>query len=280
MLHCSSDSLATMFLRKAGPIRAAMLVGLAFVGAPACASAPAVPVTAVAPARPAVELLDARGHPVALDSLRAPTTVVAFWASYCGACMAELPAVAQLAEQYRDDPRVAVIVISADAREQHDRARAVLADVAPAITGHFVNSERDLYPLMPRRPDGTPVVSLPMTLVIDAAGTWHYTYGGGKTESDYLAQHRKLIASAQAGKLVAATDPPQKSVALEIRPQARGYRFKVIRAPEDNTKVVETILEVMKGFGYPAHAIADARGEIERGLLAGRVEFVFEHPAG
>jgi hypothetical protein len=185
-----------------------------------------------------------------------------------------------LAEEYRHDPSVAVIVISADSHQHHERARAVLADIAPDLASYYVVRESDIYPLLPRRPSGTPVVSLPMTLVIDAKGTWHYTYGGAGTDEHYVAEHRKLVDAAQTGTLEEATDPPPKTVAIEIRPSGgTGYQFKVVRAPKDTSKIVEALLGVMKdALGYPEQSLESARIEIERGLLAGRIEFAFELP--
>ena len=226
-----------------------------------------------------VEVLGDDMQPIPIQSLFAETTIIAFWASYCSACASELPAVKGLMDLYRDDPSVAVLLVSADSVEGHDRARALVAEV-PELKSYLVTEQRDLFPLMPKRPTGVRVVSLPMSLIIDATGTWHYRYGGG-THEGYIEAHRELVGAAQSGRLVAATDPPPKSVAIEVRPDpdTGGYRLSVVRAPDDNQVVAEELLGVMENMlGYSAEALDEAKPQVERGLQGGQAEFAFGPP--
>ena len=46
---------------------------------------------------------------------------VDLWATWCGGCLAEMPAFGQLVEKYKDDPRIDFISISMDSAKDHDK---------------------------------------------------------------------------------------------------------------------------------------------------------------
>lgn len=260
-----------------------VLLGLAIVALGCRRQDKAPPQPPVVEATPAasigVSVLDSDGNTTSIDALRAETTVIVLWASYCPTCKRELPAVHRLAELYRDDPDVAIIVLSTDSQEQHARARAMLAATTPQLESFYVARERDMYPLAPRRPDGTPVLSLPMTLVIDANDTWHYTYGGGTTEDGFVAKHRTLIEESRNGTLVAATKPPPRSVMIQIENEGERFRFTILRAPEDETEIIKQLFATMHDvYGYSQESLDAIRPVIEQGLQRDEVEFVFDRP--
>ncbi len=77
------------------------------------------------PAEPAVQALwsqrwpDPAGQPIALDALRGQVTVVNFWATWCGPCVEEMPALSTLHQQLNQQgPRVAFIGVAIDRAEQ------------------------------------------------------------------------------------------------------------------------------------------------------------------
>lgn len=65
---------------------------------------------------PAVDFTcrDLDGNPVQLSSLKGKLIYVDFWATWCGPCMREMPALDALKEKYKDDPGVAFVSVSID----------------------------------------------------------------------------------------------------------------------------------------------------------------------
>jgi len=84
------------------------------------------------------------------------------WASYCGPCIAEMGYLAQVNE--RSGSRL--ICVSVDAAAQQDKARGILNQRAPGVTGFYlVNGETGLEELLDL--DRLPI---PTTLIINAKG--------------------------------------------------------------------------------------------------------------
>ena len=63
------------------------------------------------------DILDLQGHPVPFSSFKGKTTVLNFWATWCGPCMAEAPSLDQLARKMRGLP-VAFVCVSFDKTSQ------------------------------------------------------------------------------------------------------------------------------------------------------------------
>jgi thiol-disulfide isomerase/thioredoxin len=63
---------------------------------------------------PAFRALTLDGKPVKLADLRGKFVVLDFWATWCPACIADMPKIAKLHETYKNDPKVAVVGISLD----------------------------------------------------------------------------------------------------------------------------------------------------------------------
>src|SRR3546814_16163237 len=72
---------------------------------------------------PALRLADLDGHMHALDEYRGRRLLINFWASWCGPCLQEMPA---LDEAQRTFAYNGVIVLGI-ALDQHDPVRAFLA---------------------------------------------------------------------------------------------------------------------------------------------------------
>ncbi len=68
-------------------------------------------------------LVNLNGEKVSLAQLRGKPMVLDFWATWCGACIANLPAYVELASQYKDNDKIQFITISIDSRgaEKHWR---------------------------------------------------------------------------------------------------------------------------------------------------------------
>jgi peroxiredoxin len=56
------------------------------------------------------------GKLLSLNDFRGKFLLLDFWATWCAACVSELPALRALREAYRDDPRFAIVSLSLDER--------------------------------------------------------------------------------------------------------------------------------------------------------------------
>jgi thiol-disulfide isomerase/thioredoxin len=143
-------------------------------GAPSTsAAAPASdePATApaVAPAQPGAvaalwraPLTDVAGNPRALDAYKGHVLVVNFWASWCGPCVREMPALADLSRQYAGKG-VQFVGIGVDSKQNVESfLRKVPVDYPILISGF---GGADLA-----RSFGNTAGALPFTVVIDANG--------------------------------------------------------------------------------------------------------------
>jgi thiol-disulfide isomerase/thioredoxin len=68
------------------------------------------------------------GQTISSDAWRGRAVVVAYWATWCTPCMAEMPKLAALQAKYRNDPRVTIVAMDAGyGGDTAERARAFLA---------------------------------------------------------------------------------------------------------------------------------------------------------
>jgi peroxiredoxin len=108
---------------------------------------------------PDFELPDLRGRRLRLQDLRGHVVLLNFWATWCGPCQEEMPAMERLARDFADRGLLVVAV-------NHEEAQAVVAD--------FVRDHGLTFPVL-LDPDGGVaeryrVVGLPTSYVIDHKG--------------------------------------------------------------------------------------------------------------
>lgn len=142
-------------------------------------------VIAVEPrAAPAFRLADMDGAEYALEDSRGRWTFVHFWASWCGPCRKEMPAIERMIHRSESLPLDIVIVNTA---EDADTIFEFLAAVAPELESLM---DRDGLVTEAWRPRG-----LPATYLVDPGGQIRYQALGGRPwdEPAYLQFLEGLI---------------------------------------------------------------------------------------
>lgn len=135
------------------------------------------------PAPPLV-LRDLDGEPYSLDQHKGSVVFVHFWASWCGPCRKEMPAIQRMWNELQDEGLEIALVNTA---EDEDTVFSFLAVHAPAIR-----------PLMDRDgqiTEGWQPRGLPATYLVDGQGRVRYQAIGGRAwdEPQYLGFLRELI---------------------------------------------------------------------------------------
>lgn len=132
---------------------------------------------------PALRLADIDGRGYDLEADRGRWVFVHFWASWCGPCRREMPAIARMQARLGEQGPALVLVNTA---EDADTIFEFLAAVAPSLESL---SDRDGLVTEAWRPRG-----LPATYLVDPAGRLRYQALGGRDwdEEPYLGFLRRL----------------------------------------------------------------------------------------
>lgn len=137
---------------------------------------------------PQTRLDDLDGQPYALEEDRGAVVFVHFWASWCGPCRREMPAIQRMWQQMEGEGlRIALI----NTAEDEETVFSFLAGHAP-----------DIRPLMDRdgqRTEAWQPRGLPATYLVDREGLVRYQVLGGRPwdEPAYLEFLRHLLKTPQ-----------------------------------------------------------------------------------
>jgi thiol-disulfide isomerase/thioredoxin len=63
---------------------------------------------------PDLQFKDANGNPTALRALKPKVVFINYWATWCPPCIAEMPKVNELYKKFRNDPKVAFLMVDVD----------------------------------------------------------------------------------------------------------------------------------------------------------------------
>ena len=127
-------------------------------------------------AAPAIALQSLEGTSFSLEEMRGQVVVLAFWASWCGPCRAELPALQQLQQQLSDDERNAQIVLINVDRERQDALR-FLTQVGLTRDGLPVLLDNEAIVM-----GNYGVLSMPTMFLVDQNGTIKFAKTGYSQE--------------------------------------------------------------------------------------------------
>jgi thiol-disulfide isomerase/thioredoxin len=128
--------------------------------------------------RSGIRFKDVQGKTVDLESLKGKVVFLNFWATWCPPCLAEMPSINALYNQYKDDPNVVFILVDADSK---------LADAQ-----QFMNKKKygmPVYEVASDIPEQLFKGSLPTTIVFDKMGRVSFNEEGA---ANYA--HKKFVA--------------------------------------------------------------------------------------
>jgi len=136
---------------------------------------------------PSLELNDIDGKPFSLVQEKGRWVFVHFWASWCGPCRREMPAIQNMVEKFKTLPFVFAIVNTA---ENEDTVFTFLGLLAPDIVSLMDLDGQVTEAWKPR--------GLPSTYLVDPAGIVRYQALGGRPwdEDGYLHFLTKLSAQS------------------------------------------------------------------------------------
>jgi thiol-disulfide isomerase/thioredoxin len=135
------------------------------------------------PTAPDAVFVGPRGARHALADYRGRVVVLNLWASWCGPCVREIPALASLGERFRDDGVVVLGVNAEDvALDDLERIAAELSIPYPVV-----------HPALPL---GPPLVArgvIPHTWIVDRAGRVRASHAGAASGAAFARAIRAVL---------------------------------------------------------------------------------------
>ena len=138
-----------------------------------------------------LKLSDADGNKINLESLRGNWVLVHFWASWCGPCRREMPAIQRMASAMEKTSLKLVLVNTA---ESDDTVFGFLSVAAPKLTTYMDRDGRVTEQWQPR--------GLPASFLVDPQGRLRYLALGGREwdTPPYLNFLKGLLAQSRGSK--------------------------------------------------------------------------------
>jgi peroxiredoxin len=133
---------------------------------------------------PDFKLKDLSGKQIKLSDYRGKVVIINFWATWCGPCRSEVPALVKLRELYRDRG-LEVIGISLDDEEDRE-------EVTKFVKSFEVNYPIVMGDLEALRAYGQ-IDSIPATFVIDRRGAIRYSHIGMITFDEIEGEVKSLL---------------------------------------------------------------------------------------
>ena len=168
---------------------------------------------------PAWILTDSNGAVVNSRDFLGKVLILNFWATWCGPCVAEIPALIAMQETYGKDGLV-IVGISTDS----DGWQSVL----PFMENNGINYISTLYTWEMGRAFG-PIDFIPTTIIIDRHNQIQDVTVGSQSFSTFEAKTRPLLNSEASVRMSVSRDG--SSVAIKWPVSATGFRLQGTPAP-------------------------------------------------
>lgn len=135
---------------------------------------------------PDFTLLDSQGQAIQLSSLRGQVVLVNIWASWCGPCKAEMPAMQNVFDLYSSQ---GFTILAVNTTFQDDRQNAL----------EFAGSRGLTFPILFDEDSGVSkqyrVQAMPTSFFVDRSGVVRHTvFGGPMSEALLRVEIEKLLA--------------------------------------------------------------------------------------
>jgi thiol-disulfide isomerase/thioredoxin len=134
------------------------------------------------------------GERFQLSDFRGKVVFLNFWASWCGPCRAEMPAMQDLLQQYGDD----LVIIAANNQEAYRPARSFIDDLGVSYTEFALDPSGEIV-------DAYKVFTMPTSYFIDAEGRISAVHLGQITFEEMVERFEEA-RSASAGRLQLSAD--------------------------------------------------------------------------
>jgi len=139
---------------------------------------------AIKGAAPDFTLKSLSGKNVKLSEYRGSVVMINFWASWCGPCRQEMPALEQLYKRYQD---LGFVILGVNTDEDPSKSRILLKDIKVTFPVLF-DSNNNIVKTYD-------VQAMPTTYLVDRNGNLRYVHKGYKPgyELNYAQQIKALI---------------------------------------------------------------------------------------
>ncbi len=121
------------------------------------------------------------GSSVSLKTLKGKIIILDFWATWCGPCIAELPHLQQLYEEFKDDNGIFIVALSTENSQQ--------------LVADFIRKNNYSFPVgfAGGATSKFDVDGIPTTILLDTNGFIRYRHIGYDGSLDFVAMMRKEI---------------------------------------------------------------------------------------
>jgi peroxiredoxin len=171
--------------------RAAMVVTAAvtIAATSACASSEVDPAPVTNVASLDFTLKDMNGKEVNLASFRGKPIILNFWATWCGPCKTEIPALVELADRYRGQELTVLGVSVDDSPDDLKKFAAEYKMNYPVLVGLGHDAFQEKYDA---------VIAIPVTWFIKPDGTVSKKHQGPASKDWFEAQVKAMLASTES----------------------------------------------------------------------------------
>ncbi|MFC3196301.1 TlpA family protein disulfide reductase [Parapedobacter deserti] len=119
---------------KAWVSRGLMAIGLYKPDLAQNADDTAQPTPSAAAGQPSVFVMDGQGTPIDVANQSDKVVFINFWATWCPPCIAEMPSIDKLYQQFKDDERIVFVMVDVD--NQYEKSRQFMLDRKLSLPVH------------------------------------------------------------------------------------------------------------------------------------------------